>query len=85
MQLYQVGGCVRDRLLGRAVKDRDWVVVGSNATEMEQLGFRRVGKDFPVYLHPETGEEYALARTETPLPLELAGRKRLWWMRYSDP
>jgi tRNA nucleotidyltransferase (CCA-adding enzyme) len=64
MRLYKVGGAVRDRLLGREVKDRDWVVVGSSPQEMEQLGFRRVGKDFPVYLHPESGEEYALARTE---------------------
>ncbi len=64
MHLYKVGGCVRDRLLGREVKDRDWVVVGASPTEMEQLGYRRVGKDFPVYLHPDTHEEYALARTE---------------------
>ena len=64
MHLYKVGGCVRDRLLGREVKDRDWVVVGSSPTEMGQLGYRRVGRDFPVYLHPDTHEEYALARTE---------------------
>jgi tRNA nucleotidyltransferase (CCA-adding enzyme) len=64
MRLYKVGGCVRDRLLGRGVKDRDWVVVGSSPEEMERLGYRRVGKDFPVYLHPDTQEEYALARTE---------------------
>lgn len=64
MRLYQVGGCVRDRLLHREVKDRDWVVVESNSSEMEKLGFKQVGKDFPVYLHPDTGEEYALARTE---------------------
>ncbi|MFP6683036.1 MAG: multifunctional CCA addition/repair protein [Gammaproteobacteria bacterium] len=64
MHLYKVGGCVRDRLLGREIKDRDWVVVGSSPTEMEQLGYRRVGKDFPVYLDPEKHEEYALARTE---------------------
>ncbi len=64
MDVYEVGGCVRDRLLGREKTDRDWVVVGASAEEMEQLGYRRVGKDFPVYLHPETHEEYALARTE---------------------
>ncbi len=64
MQVYKVGGCVRDRLLGHEVKDRDWVVVGSSPAEMEQLGFRRVGRDFPVYLHPDTHEEYALARKE---------------------
>ncbi len=64
MHLYKVGGCVRDRLLGQKIKDRDWVVVGSSPDEMERLGFRRVGKGFPVYLHPDTGEEYALARTE---------------------
>ncbi|MEE4184549.1 MAG: multifunctional CCA addition/repair protein [Gammaproteobacteria bacterium] len=64
METYLVGGAVRDALLGRAVKERDWVVVGATATEMEAAGFRRVGKDFPVFLHPETGEEYALARTE---------------------
>lgn len=64
MDIYEVGGCVRDRLLGRDKTDRDWVVVGASAEEMEQLGYRRVGKDFPVYLHPETHEEYALARTE---------------------
>ncbi len=64
MRVYKVGGCIRDRLLGRDVTDQDWVVVGSNPGEMEKLGYRRVGKDFPVYLHPKTGEEYALARTE---------------------
>ena len=64
MQVYEVGGCVRDRLLGRETKDRDWVVVGATHDDMTARGFRRVGKDFPVYLHPETNEEYALARTE---------------------
>jgi tRNA nucleotidyltransferase (CCA-adding enzyme) len=64
MELYKVGGCVRDRLLGLPVKDQDWVVVGSNVDEMLSQGFRPVGKDFPVFLHPETQEEYALARTE---------------------
>ena len=50
MRIYKVGGAVRDRLLGRKIKDCDWVVVGSNPEEMNQLGYRRVGKDFPVYL-----------------------------------
>jgi tRNA nucleotidyltransferase (CCA-adding enzyme) len=66
MQIYTVGGWVRDRLLGRphAEGDRDWVVVGSTPVEMLALGFRPVGRDFPVFLHPQTHEEYALARTE---------------------
>lgn len=64
MQTFMVGGAVRDRLLGLAVKDRDWVVVGATPDEMLARGFRPVGKDFPVFLHPETNEEYALARTE---------------------
>lgn len=64
MQTYLVGGCVRDKLLGLPVKDRDWVVVGAGPDEMLELGFRPVGKDFPVFLHPQTQEEYALARTE---------------------
>ena len=64
MQIYQVGGSVRDQLLGLPVADRDWVVVGATAQEMETLGYRLVGKDFPVFLHPVTHEEYALARTE---------------------
>jgi tRNA nucleotidyltransferase (CCA-adding enzyme) len=66
MQVYTVGGWVRDQLLGRAhaTADRDWVVVGSTPDEMIALGFRPVGRDFPVFLHPQTHEEYALARTE---------------------
>ena len=64
METYLVGGCVRDQLLGLPVKDRDWVVVGSSVEQMLQQGFKPVGKDFPVFLHPETHEEYALARTE---------------------
>lgn len=64
MKAYRVGGWVRDRLLGVATADCDWVVVGGSDEEMLELGFRRVGKDFPVYLHPETHEEYALARIE---------------------
>ena len=61
---FEVGGAVRDALLGRAVNDRDWVVVGTTPEHMVSLGFRPVGRDFPVFLHPDTHEEYALARTE---------------------
>lgn len=64
MQIYKVGGAVRDRLLGRPVTEVDWVVVGASAEQMQTLGYRPVGADFPVFLHPKTGEEYALARTE---------------------
>ncbi|MFM7066360.1 MAG: multifunctional CCA addition/repair protein [Gammaproteobacteria bacterium] len=64
MQIYLVGGAVRDELLGRPVTERDWVVVGATPEVLVTRGFRQVGKDFPVFLHPETGEEYALARTE---------------------
>lgn len=64
MEIYKVGGCVRDRLLGLPIKDRDWVVVGGSVDDMLNLGFQPVGKDFPVFLHPQTHEEYALARTE---------------------
>tara|TARA_B100000287_G_scaffold435489_1_gene504061 strand:+ start:7688 stop:8701 length:1014 start_codon:yes stop_codon:yes gene_type:complete len=64
MEVFQVGGSVRDELLGMQSKDRDWVVVNSSPEEMEKNGFKPIGKDFPVFLHPETNEEYALARTE---------------------
>lgn len=64
MKIYEVGGAVRDALLGLPVKDRDFVVVGATPEDMERRGFRAVGKDFPVFLHPQTHEEYALARTE---------------------
>jgi tRNA nucleotidyltransferase (CCA-adding enzyme) len=64
LNAFVVGGAVRDELLGLAVSDRDWVVVGSTPEEMVKLGFRPVGKDFPVFIHPVNGEEYALARTE---------------------
>lgn len=63
-RVYLVGGAVRDRLLGLPVRERDWVVVGATAQHLLDLGFRRVGRDFPVFLHPQTGEEYALARQE---------------------
>ena len=64
MQIYKVGGAVRDRLLGRPVNDIDWLVVGASVEQMQALGYRPVGADFPVFLHPRSGEEYALARTE---------------------
>ena len=64
MQIYMVGGAVRDRLLGLPVHDRDWVVVGATPEQMQALGYLPVGRDFPVFLHPQTHEEYALARTE---------------------
>lgn len=64
MRVYLVGGAVRDRLLGLEAKDRDYVVVGSTPQEMAALGFKPVGADFPVFLHPQTKEQYALARTE---------------------
>lgn len=64
MKIYLVGGAVRDALLNLPVQEKDWVVVGSTPEEMIALGYRPVGKDFPVFLHPETHEEYALARTE---------------------
>jgi tRNA nucleotidyltransferase (CCA-adding enzyme) len=64
MQIYLVGGAVRDALLGLPVQDRDWVVVGSTPEELAEMGFAPVGKDFPVFLHPQMHEEFALARTE---------------------
>jgi tRNA nucleotidyltransferase (CCA-adding enzyme) len=64
MQIYKVGGAVRDALLGRPVHDHDWVVVGATPEALAERGFQPVGRDFPVFLHPQTHEEYALARTE---------------------
>lgn len=64
MKVYLVGGAVRDQLLGRPVHERDWVVVGGTPDELIQQGYQQVGRDFPVFLHPKTREEYALARTE---------------------
>ena len=64
MEIYLVGGAVRDQLLGLTVKERDWVVIGETPESMVKQGFRPVGKDFPVFLHPQSREEYALARTE---------------------
>lgn len=64
MRIYLVGGAVRDELLGLPVRERDWVVVGARPEDLLAQGYKAVGKDFPVFLHPQTGEEYALARTE---------------------
>ena len=64
MNIYLVGGAVRDKLLDLPVVERDWVVVGGSGADLERLGYQQVGKDFPVYLHPETKEQYALARRE---------------------
>ncbi|SQI45384.1 Multifunctional CCA protein [Serratia plymuthica] len=64
MKIYLVGGAVRDSLLEIPVFDRDWVVVGAAPSELLAQGYQQVGKDFPVFLNPETHEEYALARTE---------------------
>ena len=64
MKIYQVGGSLRDELLGQTVVDRDWVVVGATPGQMVEAGFKPVGRDFPVFLHPTTHDEYALARTE---------------------
>ncbi|MCB1589050.1 MAG: multifunctional CCA addition/repair protein [Xanthomonadales bacterium] len=80
MQCYLVGGAVRDRLLGRAVIDRDFVVVGSSTEAMLRAGFRQVGADFPVFLHPDSGEEYALARTE-----RKSGRGYQGFVVHADP
>ena len=65
MESYLVGGAVRDKLLGVPVKDQDWVVVGATEKDMLAKGFQAVGNDFPVFLHPDSKEEYALARRET--------------------
>ena len=64
MRMYRVGGWVRDTLLGLPTSDRDWVVVGETPNAMLARGFKQVGADFPVFLHPQTKEEYALARTD---------------------
>jgi tRNA nucleotidyltransferase (CCA-adding enzyme) len=73
MKIYTVGGAVRDELLGMPVQDRDYVVVGATPEEMVKLGFKPIGKEFPVFLHPETHEEYALARTERKIALGYHG------------
>ena len=73
MEVYLVGGAVRDRLLGRPVHERDWVVVGARPEELERDGFVPVGREFPVFLHPKTHEEYALARLERKVGLGYRG------------
>jgi tRNA nucleotidyltransferase (CCA-adding enzyme) len=80
MNTFLVGGAVRDRLLGLPVSERDWVVVGATPEDMEAQGFRQVGKDFPVFLHPDSGEEYALARTE-----RKSGRGHRGFKVHSEP
>ncbi|MEP6939839.1 MAG: multifunctional CCA addition/repair protein [Rudaea sp.] len=80
MKTYLVGGAVRDRLLGIAVQDRDHVVVGATPEEMQRAGYRPIGKDFPVFLHPQTNEEYALARTE-----RKSGRGYHGFVFHADP
>lgn len=80
MKVYLVGGAVRDKLLGLPIKERDWVVVGATPQEMLQQGFKKVGRDFPVFLHPKTHEEYALARTE-----RKTGKGYTEFVCYSDP
>ena len=77
---YLVGGAVRDRLLNREIKDRDYLVVGSTIEQMLSLGYTQVGKDFPVFLHPQTKEEYALARTE-----RKQGRGYSGFVCYAEP
>jgi tRNA nucleotidyltransferase (CCA-adding enzyme) len=80
VRTYLVGGAVRDGLLGLPAGDRDFVVVGATARDMLAAGFRQVGRDFPVFLHPETGEEHALARTE-----RKAGRGHAGFVVHADP
>ena len=64
MKIYLVGGAVRDKLLNIEVYENDWVVVGASENELASKGYKKIGKDFPVFLHPETKEEYALARND---------------------
>ena len=80
MKIYLVGGAVRDKLLNTPVKDKDWVVIGATPEEMIEKGFKAVGDDFPVFLHPETKEEYALARTE-----RKSGKGYKGFVFYSSP
>ncbi|MEE4384587.1 MAG: multifunctional CCA tRNA nucleotidyl transferase/2'3'-cyclic phosphodiesterase/2'nucleotidase/phosphatase [Pseudomonadales bacterium] len=80
MEVYLVGGAVRDELLGLPVSERDWVVVGATPQELLDAGYRPVGRDFPVFLHPRTQEEYALARTE-----RKAGRGHTGFVFHADP
>jgi tRNA nucleotidyltransferase (CCA-adding enzyme) len=80
MKTYLVGGAVRDQLLNYPVKERDWVVVGATPEQMLELGYRQVGRDFPVFLHPDSKEEYALARTE-----RKSGRGHTGFICNADP
>lgn len=80
LRRYQVGGAVRDRLLGRTPTEIDWVVVGATPEAMQALGYRQVGRDFPVFLHPQTGDEHALARTE-----RKAGAGHRGFVVHADP
>jgi tRNA nucleotidyltransferase (CCA-adding enzyme) len=64
MDVYLVGGAIRDRLLGLTSQEKDWVVINATASDLTKLGYKQVGKSFPVFIHPKTGEEYALARKE---------------------
>ncbi|MGL4900817.1 MAG: multifunctional CCA addition/repair protein, partial [Shewanella sp.] len=73
MKIYLVGGAVRDALLKLPIKDKDYMVVGATPAQMLQLGYRQVGKDFPVFIHPTTQQEYALARTERKTGLGYGG------------
>ena len=75
MKIYLVGGALRDKFLNIPVKDKDFVVVGSSPEEMIKNGYKPIGKDFPVFLHPETKEEYALARTEKKIGVGYHGFK----------
>jgi tRNA nucleotidyltransferase (CCA-adding enzyme) len=71
MKIYLVGGAVRDKLLNYPSDENDWVVVGSSPEQMVELGYHPVGQDFPVFIKPQTGEEYALARTERNLVMAI--------------
>ena len=64
MDVYLVGGAIRDRLLGLTSQEKDWVVINATPSDLKKLGYKQVGKSFPVFIHPKTGEEYALARKE---------------------
>ena len=92
MKIYKVGGAVRDSIMGVQSSDNDWVVVGSSPEEMISKGYKPIGKDFPVFLHPRTNEEYALARTEKKtlgkLSLKNLTFKQViveFWMNFEKP
>ena len=75
MKIYLVGGALRDKFLNIPIKDKDYVVVGSTPEEMVKKGFKPIGKDFPVFIHPDTKDEYALARTEKKIGIGYHGFK----------